>query len=67
MGQEVILELPGHHKDRVEQFLNLRVPYLIILQDLTDKVHMLLLHFHRGFWPFNSDDSAGICVSGRNI
>jgi hypothetical protein len=53
MGQEVVLELPGHHKDFIEQLLNLRVSCLSIFQDLIDKVHMLLFDFHHGFSPFN--------------
>jgi hypothetical protein len=67
MGQEVVLELPSLHKDCIEQLLNLSVPYLNILQDITDKVHMLLLDFRRGFWLFNGDDSADNCVGNYNI
>jgi hypothetical protein len=53
MGQEVVLDVPGCHKDYIEQLLNLRVPYLSVLHDLTDNVHMLLFDFHHGFRPFN--------------
>jgi hypothetical protein len=37
---------------------------LSILKDLTDKVHMLLLDFHGGFWPFNDNDGANYCIGG---
>jgi hypothetical protein len=67
MGQEVVFELPGRHKDCVEQLLNLRVPCLSVLQDLTDKVHGLLFDFRRDFRPFNDDNSADNCVSRCNI
>jgi hypothetical protein len=62
-----MLELPGHHKDYIEKLLDLRVPSLSILQDLTNKVHMLLLDFHCGFWPFNDDNCANNCVGDCNI
>jgi hypothetical protein len=45
MGQEVVLELPVCHKDCIEQFLNLSVPCLSILQDLADKVRSCCLTF----------------------
>jgi hypothetical protein len=67
MGQEVVFELPGRHKDYIEQLLNLRVPYLIVLQDLVDKIHMLLFDFHRGFRPFNDDDYTDNGVGSCNI
>jgi hypothetical protein len=67
MIQEVVLELPGCHKDCIEQLLNLRVPCLSILQDLTNKVHSLLFHFCRGFRAFNSDDCTNNNVGSCNI
>jgi hypothetical protein len=67
MGQEVMLELPGHHEDIIEQLLDLRVHCLSIFQDLVDKVHMLLLDFHCGFWPFNDDNTADNCVGGYHV
>jgi hypothetical protein len=62
-----MLELPGHHKDCVEQLLDLRVPYLSILQGLADNIHGLLLDFRRGFRSFNGDNGADNCVSGCNV
>jgi hypothetical protein len=67
MGQEVVLELFGHHKDCVEQFLNLRVPCLSILQDLADIVHGLLFDFRCCFRPFNGDNYADNYVGSYNI
>jgi hypothetical protein len=67
MGQEVVLELPGHHQDCVEQLLDLRVPHLSVLQDLADKVHGLLFNFCRGFRPFNDDDCTDNGVGSCNI
>jgi hypothetical protein len=67
MGQEVVLEVPGCHKDCIEQLLNLRVPCLSVLQDLTNKVHMLLFDFCRGFKPFNGDDCTDKYVDSYNI
>jgi hypothetical protein len=67
MGQEVVLELPGCHKDYVEQLLNLWVPYLSVLQDLTDKVHRLLFDFRCGFRPFNDDDRTDNGLGSYNI
>jgi hypothetical protein len=46
MYQEVVLKLPGHHEDSVEQLLDLWVPFLCILQDLADKVQRFLLDFN---------------------
>jgi hypothetical protein len=66
MGQEIVLELHGRHKDCVEQLLNLRVSCLSVLHDLTDKVHRLLFDFRRGFRPFNGDNCADNCVGGYN-
>jgi hypothetical protein len=65
--QEVMLNLPCRHEYYVEQFLHLWIPYLSILQDLTDKVHGLLLDFCYSFWPFNSDDCANHSVGIRHI
>jgi hypothetical protein len=62
--QEVVLQLPGHHEDCVEQLLNLQIPYLSVLKDLADKVHMLLLDFGSSPWLFNGDDGADYCISG---
>jgi hypothetical protein len=67
MDQEVVLELPDYHKDCIEQLLNLRVPYLSVLQDLADKLHGLLFDFHRGFRSFNGDNCADNCVGSCNI
>jgi hypothetical protein len=67
MGQEVVLELSSRHKDYVEQFLNLRVPCLSILQDLANKVHRLLFDFRCGFRLFYSDNGANKCVGGCNV
>jgi hypothetical protein len=67
MSQQVVLELLGCHKDCTEQLLNLRVHCLSILQDLTDKVHMLLFNFYRGFRLFNGDDCTDNCVGSCNI
>jgi hypothetical protein len=67
MGQKVVLALSGHHKDCIEQLLNLRVPCLSVLHDLTDKVYMLLFDFYRGFWPFNGDDCTDNGVGSYNI
>jgi hypothetical protein len=65
--QKVMLQLSGHHEYCVEQFLHLCIPYLSILQDLTDKVHGLLLDFRYCFWPFNDDDCADHSVGGCHI
>jgi hypothetical protein len=62
-----MLELPSRRKDCVEQLLDLRVPCLSILQDLVDKVHGLLLDFHRGFGPFHGDDGVDNYVGGCNV
>jgi hypothetical protein len=67
MGQEVVLELPDHHENCVEQLLSLRVPCLSILQDLTNKIHGLLFDFCGGFWPFNDDNGADYCIGGCNV
>jgi hypothetical protein len=67
MSQEVVLVLPIHHKDCVEQLLNLRVSCLSILQNLADKVHELLFDFHRGVRPFNNDNGADNCVGSCNV
>jgi hypothetical protein len=67
MGQEVILQFSGRHKDYIEQLLNLRVSCLNILQDLTDKVHRLLFNFRRSFRPFNGVDYTDNGVSSCNI
>jgi hypothetical protein len=67
MGQEIVFELAGRHKDCIEQLLNLRVPCLSALQDLTDKVHNLLFNFRRGFRPFNGDDCTDNYVGSCNI
>ena len=67
MGQEGVLKLLGRHKDCIEQLLNLRVPYLSVLQDLTDKVHMLLFNFYHGFRPFNGDACTDNGVGSCNI
>jgi hypothetical protein len=65
--QEVVLQLPGHHEDCVEQLLNLRVSCLGILKDIADKVHMLLLDFGSSPCPFNSDDGANYCINDCHI
>jgi hypothetical protein len=65
--QEVVLQLPTRYENCVEQLLHLRVPCLNILEDLTDKVHCLLLDFYRGFWAFNDDDCADHSVDGCHI
>jgi hypothetical protein len=67
MGQEIVLELPGHHKNCVEYLLNLRVPCLSVLRDLADKVHGLLLDFRCGFMPFNDDNCADNCVGSCDV
>jgi hypothetical protein len=67
MGQEVVLKLPGRHKDCIEPLLNLRVPCLDILQDLTDKVQGLLFEFRVGFRPFNGNNSADNCVDSCHV
>jgi hypothetical protein len=67
MHQEIMLQLPGHHEDCIEQLLCPRVPCLSILKDLADKIHMLLLDFHRGLWPFNYDDSVDNCIGGGDV
>jgi hypothetical protein len=67
IGEEVVLECPSYYKDCIEQLLNLRVPYLIVLQVLTDKVHKLLFDFRRGFMPFNGDDCTNNSVGSCNI
>jgi hypothetical protein len=67
MGQEVVLEFPGRHKNCIEQLLNLRVPCLSVLQDFTDKVHMLLFDFRRGFRLFNGDDCTNKGLGSYNI
>jgi hypothetical protein len=40
---------------------------LSILKDLTDKVHKLLLDFHRDLWLFNDDDDADKCIGGGDV
>jgi hypothetical protein len=65
--QEVMLELSDHHKDCVEQLLDLWVSCLTILQDLADKVHRLLLDFRRGFGSFNDNNGADNCIGGYNV
>jgi hypothetical protein len=67
MGQEVVLELPGHHKDSIEQLLNLWIPCLSVLQDLTNKVHMLMFDFCHGFTQLNGDDCTTNDISSYNI
>jgi hypothetical protein len=67
MGQEVVLELPGHHKDYIEQLLNLRVPCLCVLQNLTDKVHRLVVNFRHGFRLFDDDYCTDNSVGSCNI
>jgi hypothetical protein len=67
MGQKVVLELPGRHKDYIKQLLNLRIPCLSILQDLADKVHMLQFDFRRDFRSFNGDDCTDNDVDSCNI
>jgi hypothetical protein len=62
-----MLELSGHHKDCIEQLLNLRVPSLSVLQDLADKIHKLLFNFRCSFRPFNGDDCTNNGVSSCNI
>jgi hypothetical protein len=66
-----VLELPGCHKDCIDQLLKLRVPCLSILQDLTDKVHMLLFNFYHGFRPFNgdacTDNGVGSCKINTSL
>jgi hypothetical protein len=66
-GQEVVLELPSRHKDCIEELLNLRVPCLSTVQNLTNKVHRLLFDFYRGFRLFNDDDCADYGVGSCNI
>jgi hypothetical protein len=67
MDQEVVLELPGCYKDCIEQLLNLRVPCLKVLQDLTEKVHKLLFDFCLGLMTFNDDDCTNYCVGSCNV
>jgi hypothetical protein len=67
MGQEVVLELSGHHKSCIEKLLNLRVSCLSILQDLTDKVCGLQFDFRCSFSLFNGNNCADHCVGGYNI
>jgi hypothetical protein len=67
MGQEVVLELPGYHKDCIEQLLNLRVPCLSIIQDLADKVHRLLFDLRHDFRSLNGDNCADNYVGGSNV
>jgi hypothetical protein len=67
MGQEIVLELSGCHKDCIEQVLNLRVSCLSVIQDPTDKVHRLLFDFCRGFRSFNGDDRTDNGVGHCNI
>jgi hypothetical protein len=62
-----MLQLPGRHEYCIEQFLHLWISCLSILQDLTDKVHGLLLDFYYSFWPFNGDDYANHSVGSRHI
>jgi hypothetical protein len=67
MCLEVVLELPGCHEDYIEELMNLQVPSLCVLQDLTDKVHRFLFSLCIGFWLLNGDNSADNCVSGCHI
>jgi hypothetical protein len=67
MSQEIVLELFGHHKDYIEQLLNLRVPCLSILHDLANEMHRLLFNFRLCFKPFNDDDCTDNGVSSCNI
>jgi hypothetical protein len=55
------------HENCVEQLLHLRVPFLRILKDLADKVHLLLLDFCCGLWPFHNDDCANHGVGSCHI
>jgi hypothetical protein len=65
--QEVMLQLLGRHEYCVEQFLHLWIPYLSVLQDLTDKVHKLLLDLHYRLWPFSGDDCADHNVGSCHV
>jgi hypothetical protein len=51
------------HENCVEQLLLLRVPYLSILEDLADKVHWLLLDFHRGLGGTSVGMDLRYCLS----
>jgi hypothetical protein len=62
-----VFELPGRHKDCVEQLLDLMVSYLSTLQDLADKVNELLFDLCRGFRPFNNDNGADNYVGDCNV
>jgi hypothetical protein len=62
-----MLQLPGRHEYCVEQLLHLWIPYLSVLQDFTNKVHMLLLDLRYRLWLFNSDDCANHNVGSRHI
>ena len=39
---KVMAELPGRNKDSVQQFLDLRIPSLRLIQDFTDEVYRAL-------------------------
>jgi hypothetical protein len=67
MCQEVMLEHPGRYEDCIEQLLNLRVPYLCMLQDLTNKVHWLLFNLCISFWLLDGVNSSNNCVGGCHI
>jgi hypothetical protein len=60
MSQEIMIQLPGHHKYCVE---HLWVSCLCVFQNLTNEVYRLLFQFCIRFWSFNGDD----CVSGCDI
>jgi hypothetical protein len=62
-----MLELPGSHKDYIEQLLDLRVHCLSILLDFADKVHRLLFDFCAGFWSLNGDNCADNYIDGSQI
>jgi hypothetical protein len=64
---EVVLQFLGHYENCVEQLLHLWVLCLSVLEDLTDKVHMLLVDFHRGSRPFYRDDSADYYIRGCHV
>ena len=61
---KVMAELPGHNKDSIQQFLDLRIPSLRLVQDFTHEVYRALnLIGMPGFFSFDdnghTDDTIG--------
>ena len=57
-------ELPGHNKDSIQKFLDLRIPSLRLIQDFADEVYRALnLIGVPGFFSFDdngcTDDTIG--------